>query len=120
MSDCIFCKIVAGEIPSKRVYEDDDVIAFHDISPAAPVHLLIVPKRHIATLADCGEAEQNLLGKMMVLAPQLAMQNGGNPLPDGGLRTIMNVGREGGQEVYHIHLHVLAGARPWKGFAHNI
>jgi histidine triad (HIT) family protein len=119
MTDCIFCKIVAGEIPAKKVYEDEILIAFHDISPAAPTHLLIVPKAHIATLSDCSERDEAMLGKMMALAPKLALENGARPLPEGGLRVVMNVGSDGGQEVYHIHLHVLAGERPWRGFAQN-
>jgi histidine triad (HIT) family protein len=119
MTDCIFCKIIAGDIPAKKVYEDDSLIAFHDINPAAPTHLLIVPKKHIETLADCTADDEALLGKMMVLAPKLAFEHGARALPEGGLRVVMNVGPDGGQEVYHIHLHVLAGERPWRGFAQN-
>ncbi|MCA6216909.1 histidine triad nucleotide-binding protein [Ideonella sp. B7] len=107
--DCIFCKIVAGQIPAKKVYEDDDVLAFHDIHPWAPVHFLIIPKTHIATMADITPAEQALLGKMMVLAPQLMAQLG----VTGGFRQIINTGRDGGQEVYHLHMHVIGGPRPW-------
>jgi histidine triad (HIT) family protein len=117
MSDCLFCKIIAGEIPARKVYEDDDMLAFHDINPAAPVHLLIVPKTHVATLADVCPADEAVLGKMMAIAPRLAAENGGRALPDGGLRVVMNVGPDGGQEVYHVHLHVLAGERPWRGMA---
>lgn len=117
---CIFCKIIAGQIPAKKVHEDDEIIAFHDINPAAPVHLLIVPKTHIATLADARPADEAILGKMMAIAPRLAFENGASPLPDGGLRVIMNVGPGGGQEVYHIHLHVLAGNKPWRGFAQGV
>jgi histidine triad (HIT) family protein len=120
--DCIFCKIVAGQIPSKKVYEDDDLIAFHDIHPAAPVHLLVVPKEHVATLADCNERHQALLGKMMLVAPRLAAE-AGSPLTvddlgamSGGFRTVFNAGPGGGQEVYHLHLHVLGGQRPWRNF----
>ncbi len=119
MTDCIFCKIVAGQIPAKKVYEDDSLIAFYDINPAAPLHLLIVPKRHIETLADGTADDEALLGKMMALAPKLAFENGARPMPEGGLRVVMNVGPDGGQEVYHIHLHVLAGERPWRGFAQS-
>lgn len=117
--NCIFCKIIAGQIPAKKVYEDDELIAFHDISPAAPVHLLVVPKKHIATLADVRPEDEAIVGKMMAIAPKLAFENGARALPDGGLRVVMNVGPDGGQEVYHIHLHVLAGERPWRGFAQN-
>ncbi|PPD11140.1 MULTISPECIES: histidine triad nucleotide-binding protein [Methylophilus] len=103
-ADCIFCKIVAGNIPSKTLYEDDDVIVFHDIRPLAKVHFLIVPKAHIETLKDCTAEHQALLGKMMLLAAQLAAEQGLT-----GYKTVMNVGREGGQEVFHIHLHVFGG-----------
>lgn len=108
MSDCIFCKIVAGQIPSRKVYEDDEILAFHDINPAAPVHFLIIPKKHIATLADAQSEDAPVLGKMMVLAGQLAKQEG---CAD-GFRTIINVGKVGCQEVYHIHMHVLGGSVP--------
>ena len=122
MENCIFCKIAAKQLPSKTVYEDDDVIAFHDINPAAPMHILIVPKEHIPTLAECEQKHQALLGKMMLLAPQLAKELGngyepnGDSVGTGGFRTQFNVGPGGGQEVYHIHLHVYGGPRPWRGF----
>ncbi len=103
-ADCIFCKIAAGQIPSNSVYEDEDVIAFHDIRPLAKIHFLIVPKTHIETLNDCTAAHEALLGKMMALAPKLAAGLGLT-----GYKTVMNVGREGGQEVFHIHLHVFGG-----------
>lgn len=103
-TDCIFCKIVKGDIPSKKVYEDDDVIAFHDIHPIAPVHFLIVPKLHVESLASCEVTHQTLLGKMLLLAPKLAKEQGLN-----GFRTMINTGREGGQEVFHIHMHVFGG-----------
>ena len=117
---CIFCKIVAGNIPSKRVYEDEDLIVFHDISPAAPVHLLMVPREHIPTLADCTDKHQSLLGKMLLLAPKLAEEHGGGYQngaegPVGGFKTLFNTGPDGGQEVYHLHLHVMGGPRPWHG-----
>ena len=108
MQDCIFCKIVRGEIPSKKAYEDDGLLAFHDIQPAAPVHLLVVPKRHIASLADAGEADAPLLGRMMALTGRLARENGS---PD-GYRTIVNTGRIGRQDVMHVHVHVLGGTNP--------
>lgn len=103
-ADCIFCKIVAGNIPAKTLYEDDKVIAFHDIRPLARVHFLIVPKAHIETLKECTAEHQALLGKMMLLAARLAAEQGLV-----GYKTVMNVGREGGQEVFHIHLHVFGG-----------
>jgi histidine triad (HIT) family protein len=103
-ADCIFCKIAAGSIPSKSIYEDDHVIAFHDIRPMAKVHFLIVPKKHIATLKDCTPEDRDLLGGMLLLAPKLAAEQGLV-----GYKTLMNVGREGGQEVFHIHLHVYGG-----------
>ena len=116
MHDCLFCKIVAGDIPAKKVFEDDELIAFHDINPAAPVHLLIVPKTHIATLGDVRPADEAIVGRMMAMAPKLASENGGRALPEGGLRVVMNAGPDGMQEVYHIHLHVLARDRPWRAF----
>ena len=102
--DCIFCKIVSGAIPSKKIFEDDDVIAFHDINPAAKVHFLIVPKLHVESLQSCGAAQQLLLGKMLLLAPKLAAEQGLQ-----GFKTQINTGREGGQEVFHLHVHVLGG-----------
>ncbi|MDO9316510.1 MAG: histidine triad nucleotide-binding protein [Burkholderiaceae bacterium] len=108
--NCIFCKIIAGQIPSRKAYEDEDVLVFHDIHPWAPVHLLIIPKLHIATHADVAPEHERLLGKMLLLAPRLAKEHGA----DNGFRTIINTGRDGGQEVYHLHMHVIGGPRPWK------
>jgi histidine triad (HIT) family protein len=105
MTDCIFCKIVAGEIPSGKVYEDDEVLAFHDIHPFARVHLLIIPKLHVASLADCTPEHQKLLGRMLLLAPRLAKEQG----LDAGFKTLVNTGRGGGQEVFHLHIHVFGG-----------
>lgn len=110
---CIFCKIVAGQIPSRKVYEDDELLAFHDIAPWAPVHFLMVPKRHIASMAQVTEADQGWLGRMMTLAPRLALEQGCRPYPEGGFRIVVNTGLEGGQEVHHLHLHVMGGPRPW-------
>jgi histidine triad (HIT) family protein len=105
MSDnCIFCKIVSGAVPSTKIYEDNDVIAFNDIRPSASVHFLIVPKLHIDSLASCENEHQALLGKMLLLAPKLAKQQG-----LAGFKTLINTGVEGGQEVFHIHLHVMGG-----------
>ena len=102
--DCIFCKIVSGSIPSKRIHEDEHVIAFNDINPSAKVHFLIVPKLHIESLASCETQHQSLLGKMLLLVPKLAKEQG-----LAGFKTLINTGREGGQEVFHIHIHVLGG-----------
>lgn len=112
--NCIFCKIAAGQIPSRKVYEDDELFAFHDIAPWAPVHFLIIPKRHIPSLAHTGPGDAALLGRILALAPQLAAQEGCNPYPDGGFRVQINTGAEGGQEVHHLHVHVIGGPRPWK------
>lgn len=121
MDNCIFCKIVARQIPAAIVYEDDDVLAFKDINPAAPVHLLVIPKVHVATLSDCTDEHAALLGKMLALAPKLAEQNGiavkidADGKPSGGFKTLINAGPDGGQEVYHLHLHMYGGPRPWRG-----
>lgn len=112
--DCVFCKIVAGTLPSRTVYEDDEFIAFHDIAPWAPVHFLIVPRRHIESMMDVGEAESGMMGRILLLAPRLAMEQGCNPYPEGGFRIMINTGLEGGQEVGHLHAHVMGGARPWQ------
>ena len=111
--NCIFCKIVAGQIPARKVHEDDELLAFHDIHPWAPVHILIIPKLHIVSMADVGDEHAGLLGRMMALAPRLALQEGCRPYPEGGFRTVINTGRDGGQEVYHLHMHVMGGPRPW-------
>ena len=103
-ADCIFCKIVAGTIPTKKIYEDDDVIVFNDIKPMAKVHFLIVPKLHVEMLKDCNESHQALLGKMLLLAPKLAAEQGLV-----GFKTLINTGREGCQEVFHLHIHVFGG-----------
>jgi len=104
-SNCIFCKIVAGQIPAKLAYEDELFMAFHDIHPKAPLHLLIIPKRHIESLQQVSESDVDLLGKMLVLAPKLAADNGSPQ----GFKTMINTGKAGGQEVYHLHMHVLGG-----------
>ena len=93
--DCLFCKIVKGQIPSRKVHEDDEFFAFHDIHPAAPIHFLVVPKHHIASLAHATEDDAGWLGRMMALAPKLAQQEGCNPYPEGGFRTVINTGAEG-------------------------
>ena len=106
--DCIFCKIVENVIPSSRVYEDDDVLVFKDIHPSAPVHLLVIPKRHITGLSAVTAADQQVLGKMMWVASQVAREAGCTD----GFRTIINDGRVGRQDVFHLHMHVLGGAKP--------
>ena len=111
--NCLFCKIVAGKIPSKIVYQDDDIFVFDDIHPWAPVHFLMIPKVHIPSMAHVGPQHEAILGRMMVLAPKLALQAGCNPFPEGGFRILCNTGDEGGQEVQHLHIHVLGGTRPW-------
>jgi len=106
MSDnCIFCKIVAGQIPSKKIYEDEDVIAFHDIHPIANTHFLIVPKRHVESLLTAEPGDAAILGKLLLLAPQLAREQGLGE----GFRTMINTGAKGGQSVFHLHLHVFGG-----------
>lgn len=104
MDDCIFCKIIAGQIPATKIYEDDDLIAFHDIHPIAKVHFLIVPKLHVASLVECASNQQAILGKMLLLAPKIAAEQGLR-----GFRTMINTGKEGGQEVFHLHVHVFGG-----------
>jgi histidine triad (HIT) family protein len=111
--DCIFCKIVAGLIPSKVVYQDEELFVFNDIHPWAPVHFLVIPKMHIPSMAQIGPEHAGLLGRMMTLAPQLAVQEGCNPYPEGGFRMLCNTGAQGGQEVHHLHIHVMGGPRPW-------
>lgn len=112
--DCIFCKIIAGRIPSSKVYEDDELYAFKDIHPAAPVHFMIVPREHVESLAQIDARHQALLGRMLLLVPKLALEQGCNPGSAGGFRVVVNNGREGGQEVLHLHMHVMGGPRPWQ------
>jgi histidine triad (HIT) family protein len=107
MDDCIFCKILRGEIPSNKVYEDDDAYAFHDIHPAAPVHLLLIPKLHIDSLAAADERHTALLGKLLLLAPKLALLHGLGT----GFKTAIHTGRDGGQVVFHLHLHIMGGGK---------
>lgn len=106
MSDCLFCKIIAGEIPSKKVYEDEHVYAFHDISPAAPTHILIIPKKHISTVNDLTDDDLEIPGRLFLTAKRIAKEQG---FAEDGFRLVMNTGNDGGQTVYHIHLHLLAG-----------
>ena len=106
VEDCVFCKIVKGEIPSKKVYEDDEILAFKDINPAAPIHVLIIPKKHIATLLEISDEDSALMGKIMQVVQKLAKQLG---IEEKGFRLIANCGPDSGQEVMHIHFHLLAG-----------
>jgi len=105
MESCIFCRIAQGEIPSRKVYEDEDVLAFHDVHPVAPVHFLMIPRLHVASLYDCDMSHQAVLGKIMALSGRLAREQGAND----GFRTIVNTGRIGRQEVYHVHVHIIGG-----------
>jgi len=102
---CVFCKIVRGEIPSRKIYEDAEIFAFHDIHPLAPVHFMIITKKHIDSLADCELSHRELLGKILAMAPRLAREQGSTD----GFRVIINTGRVGRQEVYHLHVHIVGG-----------
>ncbi len=106
--DCIFCRIVRGEIPGRKVYEDDDVLAFHDIRPLAPVHFMLIPKKHVATMYDLTPDDVPTMGRIMMLAGRLARELGATD----GFRTIVNTGRVGHQEVQHVHVHVVGGPDP--------
>ncbi|MFY9136284.1 histidine triad nucleotide-binding protein [Zwartia sp.] len=117
---CIFCKIVRHELPAKIVYEDEDCLVFHDINPAAPVHLLMIPKRHIVSMQEINPEDSVWLGRMLSKVPQIALDNGCNPGPSGGFRLMTNSGVEGGQEVLHLHFHIYGGSRPWKGPAPTV
>jgi len=105
MESCLFCRIARGEISSRKVYEDEDVLAFHDIHPVAPVHFLMIPRLHVASLYDCDMSHQSVLGRIMALSGRLAREQGAND----GFRTIVNTGRVGRQEVYHVHVHIIGG-----------
>jgi len=105
MENCLFCKIEKGEIPASIVHQDEDVVVFKDIAPKADVHLLIIPRKHIDGLNDLLPEDKDLIGKIMLLLPQLAKEHG----LDSGFRTIINTGEGGGQEVFHLHIHLLGG-----------
>ena len=110
MSDCIFCKIIAGEIPSKKLYEDDDVLAFWDISPQAPVHFLVVPKKHISMPVDIGETDDKVMGKVLRIGAHIAKEQGVGD----NYRVVFNNGAKSGQVVFHVHMHILGGKdKPW-------
>ena len=106
VGSCLFCRIAAGTIPSDRVHEDDLVVAFRDIAPRAPTHILLVPRRHIASAADLTEAHAPLLGRLFAIAAEIARSDG---IADGGYRLVSNVGRWGGQTVDHLHIHLMGG-----------
>lgn len=111
MDQCLFCRIVRGEIPSGKVYENDSILAFHDIHPAAPVHFMVIPKLHIPSLMEVGDKHRDLLGEMMALIPRLAEEQGCRD----GFRTVINTGPVGGQEIYHLHIHVIGGGERLPG-----
>ncbi|TAJ09455.1 MAG: histidine triad nucleotide-binding protein [Nitrospirae bacterium] len=106
MSDCLFCKIAAKAIPAKLVHEDDRAVAFDDINPQAPVHTLVIPRKHVASMAELNEADAGLLGHLLLVGNQVAKQKG---IAEGGYRLVVNTGRNGGQTVFHLHLHLLGG-----------
>ena len=108
MSGCIFCKIIKGEIPAKKIYEDDELLAFHDITPQAPVHFLIIPKRHITSIMETEAADANLLGRLLYKARELAAEQG---CAENGARFVINCKSDGGQSVDHLHCHILGGRR---------
>ena len=108
MEDCIFCKIIKGDIPSNKVYEDDDVLAFYDINPVTPIHILVIPKKHISKLTDLTTEDELLIGKIYTAINKIAEQVG---IKEEGFRVVTNCGENGGQEVMHIHFHILGGEK---------
>ena len=106
MEDCLFCKIIKGEIPSTKVYEDEDILAFEDINPAAPIHTLVIPKKHITSLAHMEKEDEVIVGKIYGVINKIAEEKG---VKEKGYRVIVNCGKDGGQEVMHLHFHLLAG-----------
>lgn len=108
MEDCLFCKIINGDIPSEKVYEDEEILAFKDINPAAPVHILVIPKKHIASLAHMEKEDEIIVGKIYGVINKIAEEQG---VKESGYRVIVNCGRDAGQEVMHLHFHLLAGAK---------
>ncbi len=106
MEDCLFCKIIKGEIPSKKVYEDEEILAFEDINPAAPIHILVIPKKHITSLAHLEKEDETLVGKIYGVINKISLEKG---FKEDGYRVIVNCGKNGGQEVMHLHFHLLAG-----------
>ena len=108
MDDCVFCKIIKGEIPSEKVYEDEDVIAFKDINPVTPIHILVIPKKHIESLAHMQKEDEAIVGKIYGVINKIAEEKG---FKENGYRVIVNCGKDAGQEVMHLHFHILAGAK---------
>ena len=108
MEDCLFCKIIKGEIPSTKVYEDDEILAFNDINPAAPIHILVIPTKHIASLAHMEKEDEAIVGKIYGVINKIAEEKG---FKESGYRVIVNCGKDAGQEVMHLHFHILAGAK---------
>ncbi|MEQ1836210.1 MAG: histidine triad nucleotide-binding protein [Candidatus Nitrotoga sp.] len=108
MDDCVFCKIVCGDIPCRKVYDDGELLAFHDIHPVAQVHIMLIPKLHLASLMEADGSHMALLGRMLLLAPKLAKEQG----LSNGFRTVINTGKGGGQEVLHLHIHIIGGNIP--------
>ena len=108
MEDCIFCKIIKGEIPSNKVYEDEDILAFRDINPVTPVHILAIPKKHISSLVELKPEDEAIIGKIYMVINKIAKQEG---ISEKGFRVIVNCGEDGGQEVKHLHFHLLGGKK---------
>lgn len=108
MTDCLFCKMVSGDITPDTVYEDDQVLAFRDLNPQAPLHVLVIPKQHVSTLNDLNDSNEQLAGHLLAVAAKIAAQEG---YADSGYRTVMNCNADGGQTVFHLHLHLLAGRK---------
>ena len=106
VGDCLFCRIVDGDIPSTKIYEDDTIVAFEDINPVAPVHFLVIPKEHVATLDDVGDEHSKVLAHMLIKAAELAREKG---VADDGYRQVINCKEQGGQVVFHLHLHIIGG-----------
>jgi histidine triad (HIT) family protein len=112
MDDCIFCKIVAGAVPAQKAYEDDEIVAFHDVSPQAPLHLVVIPKRHIENIAALNPEDKDLAGGMILKIADIARGLGID-----GYRVVTNIGRDGGQSVFHLHFHILGGKKLGGHFA---
>ena len=108
MEDCLFCKIVRGEIPSTKVYEDEEVLAFRDINPVAPTHVLVIPKKHISSLVEIKQEDEALIGKIYTVINKIAEQEG---ILNNGFRVVVNCGEDGGQEVKHLHFHIIGGKK---------
>ena len=106
MEDCVFCKIIKGEIPSNKVYEDEEILAFKDINPAAPIHILVIPKKHIPSLVELEQGDEEIIGKIYKVINKIAKEQG---IDNKGFRVIVNCGKDGGQEVNHLHFHLLGG-----------